>query len=428
MRIVRLSDLSEEERKKALEEQENRYKSNKVASEQIRQNANQQFNEYVEKHGAYDTNKHATTIGDLRKAYKNTANYNEVKKSLNNYYKNNKVSLWNQIQNIALGTKVDSRLKQVSSINNDYSSQAQKNYYDANFISKTQNANNVYQQAVKDRIRNSVAYKNEKFKNPNLSDEELLKRAENEDSKITTNFMNEIISKNGTERSVKLKNISKLDTNPLFYDNSKFRDLNSEVLQYKTFVDAQKEADKINQDLENKKIGSSIGHVLTMLPQKAMEAVASPIYATGSLLNLKLPTGTADQDLKDWKSISSKYDQVTANIDNKTVRTASNVAGTIGYMVPSILASMVSPEANLGRITQGISVAGQSYNENLNEDSSNKFKSLLTGIGKGYASYAIEGISGGNILGKGSLDDWAVKTIASKTANNASKKIASMVY
>ena len=40
MRLVRLNDLSEEERKKALEEQNARIQTNRQATEQIRVNAN----------------------------------------------------------------------------------------------------------------------------------------------------------------------------------------------------------------------------------------------------------------------------------------------------------------------------------------------------------------------------------------------------
>ena len=97
----------------------------------------------------------------------------------------------------------------------------------------------------------------------------------------------DIASKNGTERTTELKNISTSDKNPLLYDSDKFRKMNNSVLQYKTTKEAQETAEKINNDLENGKIGSSVGHILEALPQKTMEAVASPIYSTGSLLNLK---------------------------------------------------------------------------------------------------------------------------------------------
>lgn len=438
MKLVKLSDLSEEERQKVLEEQEARINRNKQASEQIRVEANNKFNDCVSKNGSYDTTKHTTTIGNLKKAYKNTSNYNNIKKSLDNYYKNNANSLWDKVKQIASTpagktNNYDNSINAIRNINTQTKSEtieneAKQEYDNLNNLSNIQSNVKSYQQKQEEALKSTLSYKQAKLQNPNATEEELLKIAKNSSSELQTNLIKDMASKNGTEREIELKNISISDSNPLFYDNDKYRELNNEVLQYKTAIEAQEQANKINEDLKNGKVGSSVGHILQALPTKAMEAVASPIYTTGSLLNLKTPTGTADQDLKDWKTISSKYDQTTSNINNGLVRDASNVSGTIGYMIPSILASAIAPETNLGRIAQGVSVGGQSYIENLNDDASNKFKSALTGLGKGTASYAIEGISGGNILGKGSLDDLAVKTIASKTSNVASQKLASMVY
>lgn len=427
MRLVKLADLSDEERRKALEEQQTRLNKNRQESQNIQNEANQKFNDYVSQNGAYDTNKNTTTIGDLRKAYRNTPSYNNIKASTNELYRN---SIWNDVKNTFNNLMVNEKQR-----NNTYNrgnqsidQQALEQNNNANFIMQMQNVNKAYRQDQEDKLKGSIAYKQAKLNNPNVSDKELLKIAQNENTKLDNGLLKDISSKNGAERIQEIKSISKSQSNPLFYDNNKFRKINNSVLQYKIAEESQEQADKINKDLKNGKISSSVEHVLEALPTKAMEAVASPIYATGSLMNLKLPTATADQDLQDWKAISSKYDQTTGNIESGLVRSASNVSGTIGYMIPSILASAIAPETNLGRITQGASVGGQSYIETLNDDASNKLQSALTGLGKGTASYAIEGIAGGNILGKGSLDDLAVKTIASKTSNEASKKIASMVY
>lgn len=535
MRLVRLADLSDEERRKALEEQQERLNKNRQESQNIQNEANQKFNDYVSQYGAYDTNKHTTTIGDLRKAYRNTPSYNNIKTSTSGVYRN---SIWNDVKNTFNNLMVNEKQR-----NNTYNrtsqsmeQQALEQNNNANFIMQMQNVNKAYKQDQENRLRNSIAYKQldkfnttsdygignidlnnrpvyknedgsistvrsmsfwdddeqkeilvptiafdkngkaisltndeaidryyetgeylgkfddykeadkyaeelheqqdklysnnyEKAKLNNIkSEKKLLEIAQNENDKLSNNLLKDISSKNSVERTKELKNISRSQSSPLFYDDNKFREINNSVLQYKTAEEAQEEANKINEDLKGGKIGSSVGHVLEALPAKTMEAVSSPIYATGSLMNLKLPTGTADQDLKDWKTISSKYDQTTGNIESDLVRSTSNVSGTIGYMIPSILASAIAPETNLGRITQGASVGGQSYIETLNDDASNKLQSALTGLGKGTASYAIEGIAGGNILGKGSLDDLAVKTIASKTSNEASKKIASMIY
>lgn len=427
MRLVKLADLSDEERRKALEEQQTRLNKNRQESQNIQNEANQKFNDYVSQNGAYDTNKNTTTIGDLRKAYRNTPSYNNIKASTNELYRN---SIWNDVKNTFNNLMVNEKQR-----NNTYNrgnqsidQQALEQNNNANFIMQMQNVNKAYRQDQEDKLKGSIAYKQAKLNNPNVSDKELLKIAQNENTKLDNGLLKDISSKNGAERIQEIKSISKSQSNPLFYDNNKFRKINNSVLQYKIAEESQEQADKINKDLKNGKISSSVEHVLEALPTKAMEAVASPIYATGSLMNLKLPTATADQDLQDWKAISSKYDQTTGNIESGLVRSASNVSGTIGYMIPSILASAIAPETNLGRITQGASVGGQSYIETLNDDASNKLQSALTGLGKGTSSYAIEGIAGGNILGKGSLDDLAVKTIASKTSNEASKKIASMVY
>ena len=102
MRLVKLSDLSEEERKKALEEQQERLNRNRQEAQNIQNQANNDFNNYIQKHGNYDTNQHTTSIGDIKKAYKNTSSYDTVKSSLNNYYKNNNnTSLWDNVKSLA---------------------------------------------------------------------------------------------------------------------------------------------------------------------------------------------------------------------------------------------------------------------------------------------------------------------------------------
>lgn len=97
MRIVDLYKMSEEERKKALEEQQSLYNERMRQSEEIGRQANQQFNDLISKQGEYDTSKHTTTIGDLRKAYKGSNSFQTVNNSLNNYSKNNSPSIWEKM-------------------------------------------------------------------------------------------------------------------------------------------------------------------------------------------------------------------------------------------------------------------------------------------------------------------------------------------
>lgn len=91
MRIVKLSDLSEEDKKKIQERQIQNIRTSK----KNRIESNKKFNELISKKGEFDTSKHTSTVGRLQKAYK----YNETtKKSLDDYYKNNTTSLWKGTQ------------------------------------------------------------------------------------------------------------------------------------------------------------------------------------------------------------------------------------------------------------------------------------------------------------------------------------------
>ena len=97
MRIVKLSDLSEEDKKRIQERQIQNLRTNR----QNRIEANKKFNELINQKGEFDTSRHTSTVGRLQKAYKNNET---VKKSLDGYYKNNTTSLWKGTQNFADAT------------------------------------------------------------------------------------------------------------------------------------------------------------------------------------------------------------------------------------------------------------------------------------------------------------------------------------
>lgn len=66
--------------------------------------------------------------------------------------------------------------------------------------------------------------------------------------------------------------------------------------------------------------------------------------------------------------------------------------------------------------------------ETLDRDNSNYDKALMTGMLKGGASYGIEKMTGGNILGKGSLDDFATNLISNSFKGKGGQWIASKIY
>lgn len=305
---------------------------------------------------------------------------------------------------------------------NNLNSLAERNSENAQMIAKAQNSAKRYNEIQNELIKNTVEYQSNKIMYPNMSEEELIKKSK-KDVKATENKIIHTMASSPVSMNTM---VSALPINEQKY-------YKTTALKYKTQKEAQEEAERINKDIENGNYGSAIGHVLAQVPIKAGQAVNDPIIATGSLLNnkdfnKKMGLKDGDEVLQNYKTTSQRNDLTTSQIDNDIVRNSSRVSGTIGYMIPSILVSAMAPESNLGRIAQGISVAGSSYNETLNEDSSNKLQSLLTGAGKGYASYAIEGLFGGNILGKGSLDDMATNLIATKVGSKIGQKIASKIY
>lgn len=94
MRIVKLSSLSEKERKKVLEEQEERYQQNQQERQRIQKQANDDF---VKSFGNGETNPGHTTT------YKDILNSMNSKEAKNDFKKRNNLTLWDQVKNIANG-------------------------------------------------------------------------------------------------------------------------------------------------------------------------------------------------------------------------------------------------------------------------------------------------------------------------------------
>lgn len=101
MKLVKISDLSEEERKKAFEEQQKRLEENRRISEQNRVNANNQFNELINRTGAFDTNNHTTNFYNITNAMKSSG---ASKQSISGFKKSNHISLWDSVLDIMNGT------------------------------------------------------------------------------------------------------------------------------------------------------------------------------------------------------------------------------------------------------------------------------------------------------------------------------------
>lgn len=360
MRLVRISDLSEKERKKALEEQQARLEANRQASEQQRQNANDRFNEMINKQ-KQDREKEKSKVLD----------------SSNNRYVQN---LWTQVENKANNSIID-----------------------------TNNNNSIL---FKDKLTNNI----------NKNSKSILDIQKENSSNITEDTIKSLAEMDRTQRLNQIKVLIK--------DKDEQSKLNLRVEEYLQNKKSTEEAEKINKDMQEGSYWSAVGHVLKGVPEEALNSTINTAVAMESLVPVQRVSNAPNPErhVDAAKILTNKYQNTTSQIDNKGVQIASGVSGTIGQMVPSILANFMAPGTQVGNLVQAVNVASSGYLENLNENQDNKLKSLATGTLKGLASYGIERLTGGNFLGSGSLDDIAKKTIKSNVSSNIGRRIASKIY
>ena len=372
---------------------------------------------------------------EIKNKYKKTNTYFKSQEEINNSIDGGKKS-WNRIKN-----------KYINSTNNT-SSKTRKNGEEFINRLKTQGRSLPIQQkatptymkkeslwdTIKKITNNERNFKSTYNKNNNMiytpfleknqenKDEELqYKLLSNQKTQTNEEFLERLSNMNNTQRVKEIRAITK--------NEKDFNKLNLEAIQYKQSKEASQKAEKINQDIDNGNYGSAIGHVLSGIPTKALDSVTTTVSSMPSILpSKKINSFQPDEDelLKVNKILSKNYEETTSNINNDIIKTASSVSGTIGAMTPSILSNLMIPGS--GKIVQAINAGTDAYQETLNDNTDNKVQSLLTGIAKGGASYAIEGITGGNFLGKGSLDDIAKKTISNNLSSPISKRIASKLY
>lgn len=189
-------------------------------------------------------------------------------------------------------------------------------------------------------------------------------------------------------------------------------------------------ADAVNATLENTVNNFSegilgaiagIANVPIMLGAGAIDGVEKIIPNSNSDIKNSL--------LNESNRIGNKFTKYTnANpyIKNDVIKTIGNISNTIGNMVPSIVSNIFLPGS--GTVAQGLSVGGKTAQDSVNNEKDNIGQSIIKGAGYGTASGAIEKLTGGNILGKGSLDDFATNFIGNKISSKLGQKMASKGY
>ena len=436
MGVVRLSDLSEEERKKVLREQQERLERNRQASEELRRNANRQFNTLTNRRSQANTN--------------STISSSTNQDSSNN----NNESLWDKItrtmSNFGRPANTRNNMQFYNNGQFDFMSQAQKNNDNAVKISQMNENKKKYDEAEKEAIRNTYTYKNLKMANPDASDEELLKMTkEKQEEQYNTNVQKISNAKTPFEREQLISKTTGVNTfNPLDRGNPNKNNDNSNLIlkDNKSYVNqlrkdvvrqqASNEAEEINKTMKDGSLWDKVKTTAKVIGESAgsgaIEMTASPFLALESIQN-SIPGKSPYKDqaystIDNFKTLKDARALKQSSIESEGLKTASQVASTIGGMVPAIATSAFAPGTNLAKVVQGVTVGGSGHLDNLNEEQSNVAESFLTGGLKGAASYAIESVTGGNFLGKGSFDDVAIKNIANKLPNKTLQKVASKGY
>lgn len=173
---------------------------------------------------------------------------------------------------------------------------------------------------------------------------------------------------------------------------------------------------------------AGIGNAVTTLSANAVDKVGDVAEKIG-LSKVKENTDNLYSKIVDTGSYINKQgnyeNTVNSQIKNDAVRTAGNVISTVSNMLTHFGIGLATGIPSMA--SQAISVGGSSSQEVL-DDGGTIDQAGKTGIAKGGASYLIEKLSGGNMLGKGSADDIATNFIANRFSSKAGQKIASKIY
>ena len=217
-------------------------------------------------------------------------------------------------------------------------------------------------------------------------------------------------------------------------------------LEYDT--NAIKEAMEINKDNSKGNINSSISHVLNGVlegaksnfagvGQSALFPIANALRMAEEVTGKKQQAQEKDNEEELWsnkvldmadylKEESQHHSKVGSMLENNITRDLGNISNTLGNMAMSAISNIAIPGS--GIMETGLSAGGNSAGETLNEDRSNLIQAIATGTAKGAVEGFTEKITGGNMLGKGSLDDLAENIIGNRIKSKAGKKIASKMY
>lgn len=338
-----------------LQEEEQQYRE---YAKQKQQETQQKFEEISTK----NKNKQSSTIGSVQNAYKGLPQYNTVKKSLNEYYKNTKPSTWDKIKYItnSLGTgAIQGTMGVAQGSFTDIANEMQKGKKNKSKFETLEDLGNA--------IAGSDMYFGAKSAMDMVNNDiDIIKDKDR-------NLWQKIV-----DMELNLLSTSKY----LMPGYGKLAGLAQVTGEWgkKYNIDTEEPLLKANQDMQN---------IIDKKQYKLQEE-------------------------------GKKYDGVTQAL--------GGASQSIGNMTPSIVASAVTRNPNIGLAVMGASVKGQATNEALKQGQELD-KATQIGDAKALIEVLTEKLSGGTkVFGKGSLDDIAEDFIKNKGKSKFVKFIMKQGY
>ena len=215
--------------------------------------------------------------------------------------------------------------------------------------------------------------------------------------------------------------------------------LNPNVSFIDNIISSNKNATNILKD-KNKSGYEKVANIVTDGVTNVVDTSTTGKKGLDASIELlgKLSQNNSEKISDKVQEVQNKVDEPFKKYDEKVQKDNNNfgngenflfnVSNSLGNMAPSIVASAVTKNPNVGLATMGYSVKGQSTEE-AREKGQELQKAIDIGNTKGAIEVGTELLTGGiNFFGKGALDDIAKRGIDSKVKNQVLNFIAKKGY
>ena len=194
--------------------------------------------------------------------------------------------------------------------------------------------------------------------------------------------------------------------------------------------------DNTIDSLKRNFIDDKNSNILQKIVNSALDIASpeTPVNKTVQLYGSMLPGNTSDKVLQANETISQPYNrlkqktQEQAQTQSPAMQLVGNTVQNVAQMVPSIAATAITKNPNVGLAVMGLSSKGLSTEE-AKEKGAELEKAIKIGNIKGQIEIGTEMLTGGlNVFGKGTLDDLVKKGIIEKAKTTVRKYLLEKGY